>query len=107
MSGIIRNMNTQPVMIDPDLMDIVPGYLNNIRQYCTDMKDGLQHHEYEDIRRIGHGLKGTGSGYGFPEISRLGADIEDAARQQNELLISHLSETLLTYVNSVKIEAAT
>jgi len=44
------------------------------------MREALLVHDLALIQRIGHNCKGTGTGYGFPEISQAGAAIEKAAR---------------------------
>jgi hypothetical protein len=43
----------------------------------------LQAGRLEDIQRVGHNLKGTGSGYGFPEVTNIGRRREAAAKAGN------------------------
>jgi hypothetical protein len=44
------------------------------------MRNALAARDFASIQTIGHNCKGTGAGYGFPDISRVGAAIEQAAK---------------------------
>jgi CheY-like chemotaxis protein len=57
-----------------------PAFLQNRRLDLQKMKDALEAKDFDAISRIGHNCKGTGTGYGFPEISSLGSNLECAAR---------------------------
>ncbi len=97
--------NTEEIVyIDSDLLEIVPGYLSNIRQYCKDIQTALESKDYESIQRIGHGLKGTGSGYGFDKITEWGAQIETAAKENKPEVLVKTNTILSDYVNTVKYE---
>lgn len=45
---------------------------------------------YLDIERFGHNLKGTGVGYGFDQLSRIGERLESASKSQNGGAIERL-----------------
>jgi PAS domain S-box-containing protein len=60
-----------------------PAYLTNRRLDLTKMRDALAAGDFAAIQSIGHNSKGTGAGYGFPEIGNLGSVIEKAARAQD------------------------
>jgi PAS domain S-box-containing protein len=57
-----------------------PAFLANRWVDLARMRDAMNVKDFATIRTIGHNCKGTGSGYGFPEISLAGAAIEQAAR---------------------------
>jgi hypothetical protein len=44
------------------------------------MRDALAARDFATVQTIGHNCKGTGVGYGFPNISSLGSAIEAAAK---------------------------
>jgi hypothetical protein len=52
---------------------------------------------------LGHQLKGTGQGYGFPEITRTGAAIESAAVAGDEETIRSQIRVLDAYLDRVEI----
>jgi CheY-like chemotaxis protein len=57
-----------------------PAFLENRRADLSKMKDALKTRDFAVIQHIAHDCKGIGAGYGFPEIGRIGANLECAAR---------------------------
>jgi CheY-like chemotaxis protein len=56
-----------------------PAYLANRHADLLKMRDALAAGQFAVIESIGHNCKGTGTGYGFPAITRLGASLQTAA----------------------------
>lgn len=71
------------VTVDADLEELIPGFLENRRQDVENLQAAAEKSDYENLRSIGHSLKGVGGGYGFMKISELGATIESAANEQD------------------------
>ncbi len=92
------------VYIDPDLEDLIPGFLENRQSDIEEINQALQQGNYESVQVLGHGMKGAGSGYGFDEISEIGAKLEDAAKNQDGSSIRILAEELKTYLEQVEIK---
>jgi PAS domain S-box-containing protein len=69
----------QVVTIDDPIAARRPEYCANRRLDLTKMQNAMAHGDFGTVKVIGHNCKGTGTGYGFPEISRLGFVIENAA----------------------------
>ncbi len=59
--------------------------------------------DFEQLRLIAHDIKGTGAAYGFPDLTRLSALIEDSARDRNA---AQLTQQLLDLNEYVKTAAA-
>ncbi len=57
-----------------------PAFLANRRQDLIKMRDALAAGDFGTIQSIAHNCKGIGTGYGFPDITNLGAAIERAAK---------------------------
>jgi signal transduction histidine kinase/DNA-binding response OmpR family regulator len=57
-----------------------PAFLTNRRRDLEKMQAALATRDFSAIRAIAHNCKGTGTGYGFPEISSLGAKISMASK---------------------------
>lgn len=57
-----------------------PAFLENRWLDLSKMKDALLTKDYAAIQHIGHNCKGIGKGYGFPDISEAGSNVECAAR---------------------------
>ncbi len=65
--------------VDADLAELIPGYLANRRRDVEAIAVALEHADYENVRHLGHNMKGSGAGYGFDRISEIGASLEQAA----------------------------
>ena len=77
-------MNTHNLVIcDADLDDIIPGYLAGKIEECVQLHELAQQGDFEEIRSIAHGMKGSGGCYGFTVISGIGSAMETAAKAGN------------------------
>lgn len=91
------------VYIDPDLAEIVPGFLENRRRDVQFLQTALQHNELKTIRVLGHRMKGDGGGYGFDTISAIGEALELAAAQQDRLTIERETSKLSDFLNRLDV----
>ncbi len=91
------------VHIDEDLEEIVPNFLKNREKDIQSISRSLDGGDYEAIRIIGHGMKGSGSGYGFDGISRMGEAIEAGAIEGNADEIGKIARELSTYLDRVEV----
>jgi two-component system sensor histidine kinase/response regulator len=94
----------EPIRIEipPGLEDIVPGYLASRRKEVPEMMALLAASDFARLAVLGHNLKGTGGGYGFPELTRLGAALEQSAKQADYgTLRTHMTE-LGNYLDRVQ-----
>ena len=91
------------VIIDPDLADLVPGFLNNRRRDVDRLKALLEVDNFADIRMIGHNMKGAGGGYGFDPITDLGGTIERAALACDTQTIEQSIAQLADYLARVDV----
>jgi hypothetical protein len=82
-----------PSAIDPAIQELVPNFLANRKRDVGLSRTALASANFNELRRIGHNLKGTGPTYGFPTLGALGARIESAAKAGNaELLEQSINE---------------
>jgi len=65
---------------DEEVEALAEGYLDRRTADVASLRALLDRGDLDEMRRLGHNMKGSGSSYGFPEISRIGARIEAAAR---------------------------
>jgi len=94
------------VRVDEDLLELVPGYLENQRRAVIKMDQALQDGDYEPIRVLGHGMKGAGAGYGFDAISDIGRRLEAAATARDNGEIAVLIKELAEYLARVEVDTA-
>jgi HPt (histidine-containing phosphotransfer) domain-containing protein len=90
------------VEVAGELRELIPRFLANRRLEIEQLRDAVARGDFEVARRIGHTLKGVGGGYGFEEITRLGAAIESAARAGGRGL-AELADELAEYLDRVEI----
>ena len=91
------------VRVNRIIADLVPGYLDARRSEITEIRRRIESRDLETLRVIGHQLKGSGEGYGFREITLLGAQIEDAAQGGDLRTIAEAADRLEHYVRSVTV----
>lgn len=91
------------IKADPDIKDLLPGYLENRRKDIELIKKALEAEDWQEIKTIGHRMKGSGASYGFVDISQLGKAIEEAAHNQDKEKIKDATRELEKYLSRVRI----
>jgi HPt (histidine-containing phosphotransfer) domain-containing protein len=92
------------VKVDKDLEDLIPGFMQRRRADVESLKASLSAGKLDKIRITGHSMKGTGGGYGFEDLTQIGAELEKAADSGNADEISSLVRRLEQYLDNVVIE---
>ena len=91
------------VKVDPDLADLIPGYIEKRRQDVGKAEKLLQAGQFEELRSIGHKIKGSGGGYGFSGLSEIGAALENAAKAVDGEQIKITLSKLQNYLERLEI----
>lgn len=94
------------VRVDPDLMELMPDFLESRRSDVLLLSQELNSHNYDTIRVMGHRMKGYGSSYGFDLITDIGAAIETAAENGQSDIIRSQIDLLGEYIEAVEIVEA-
>ncbi|MHC9543923.1 MAG: Hpt domain-containing protein [Vulcanimicrobiota bacterium] len=89
--------------VDEELMDLIPGFLENRRRNIMDIRNWLMENNFAEIQRVAHEMKGNGSMFGFEEISAIGKEMERAAKNNDRREIEKLSNQLDRYLSLVKV----
>jgi len=92
------------VLVDPVFKKIIPQYLQDIKNDVEYMAEALKEDDFEAIRLKSHDIKGSGGGFGFNEISRIGNSIEDAAKAENKQDMEKRINELSLYMAALKVE---
>ncbi|HZD54303.1 MAG TPA: Hpt domain-containing protein [Woeseiaceae bacterium] len=74
------NENSYTVTVPKDLEDLIPMFMSNRRKELETLRSALAARDLEQLRQLGHRMKGVGNSYGFEKVSTLGKQIEDGAR---------------------------
>ena len=72
--------NAYRVTVARDLADLIPVFMKNRSKELDSLRVALAAADYEQLRQLGHRMKGVGTSYGFPRVSAIGKHIEDGAR---------------------------
>jgi len=100
-SQSITRRDVAPADVDPDVIELLPSYLEDLRSDLRSLNWHLVGGDFEAMRRIGHNLKGSGSTYGLDRISELGALLEDAAKAREAAFIEDLMAQLARYMDEL------
>ena len=84
------------VYVDADLQDLIPGFLGNRHRDAERLLAAARSNDFESARIIGHGMKGSGGGYGFPRITELGDKVEVNTRTEVEEALKNLKSAIKT-----------
>jgi HPt (histidine-containing phosphotransfer) domain-containing protein len=68
------------VKVDKNLEDLIPTFLSNRRKELEALRAALAAADFEQLRQLGHRMRGVGNSYGFDDVSVIGKHIEDGAR---------------------------
>ena len=77
------NDKTITVTVAKDLEDLIPTFMANRSKELETLRIALGAGDMEQLRQLGHRMKGVGNSYGFELISVLGKQIEDGARAKD------------------------
>ena len=94
--------NDLTVVVDEDILDIVPIFLDNQRKALEKMLEHVA--DGSHLRKAGDSMKGVGGMYGFDWISRFGAELEGAV-ERNPEQIPEMLEQLGWYLDEVRFTA--
>jgi PAS domain S-box-containing protein len=99
------------VDIPPGLEEAAVRYIQKRKCELPQFTSLVEAGEFEQVRRLAHNIKGTGASYGFPDLTRVGREIESAAREQNPAAVSagllqladfvHAAESILEQTHPV------
>jgi HPt (histidine-containing phosphotransfer) domain-containing protein len=87
------NESLYKVIVARELEDLVPVFMKNRRKELDTLRGALAAADFEQLRQLGHRMKGVGNSYGFTHVSTLGEEIEASARRRDEAALqAHISE---------------
>ena len=95
---------TVTVRVDETLRDLIPHYLENRRHDVERLKEALVREDFEAIRVLGHSMAGSGGGYGFPTLTRIGRTLEKAGQQKDRETVETQLHELASYLRKVVVE---
>lgn len=82
---------------------LLPRYLKNRRHDLAKLLGFVRKGDLESVRKMAHNWKGTGTSFGVPKITELGAAIEAAAKNGDGALCRRLAIELYVWLRRVEI----
>ena len=91
------------VVVAKDLEDLVPTFMKNRVKELETLRTALAGGDLEQLRQLGHRMKGVGNSYGFEKVSALGKQIEDGAQTGERAGLGACIVDYADYLARVKI----
>jgi HPt (histidine-containing phosphotransfer) domain-containing protein len=93
----------EPFTVDTDEVDdeLIEVFIDELKRLTDELQQGLQQNDQEMIRMAAHSIKGMGGTIGLPELSVLGLEIENMAKEDRfpdtAPLVHALAEWMATF----------
>lgn len=92
------------VIIDSELEDLIPNYLENRKKDLLSLKGFWKNEDYKEIKNLAHKIAGSGGSYGFDQLSHISKQIEDNINSQLYHEIEYHLQEMDHYLNNIEIE---
>ncbi|HUN69735.1 MAG TPA: Hpt domain-containing protein [Burkholderiales bacterium] len=98
-------MSDQPIAVTvaKDLEDLIPTFMKNRSKEVETLRTALAAGDLEQMRQLGHRMKGVGNSYGFEKVSTLGRQIEDGAKAGDRAALEARIAEYTDYLARVQI----
>ena len=97
------NDKIHTVTVAKDLEDLIPTFMKNRVRELDTLRAALAGGDMEQLRQLGHRMKGVGNCYGFEKVSALGKLLEDGAKSGDRAVLQACIAEYADYLARVKI----
>jgi HPt (histidine-containing phosphotransfer) domain-containing protein len=91
------------VVVPEELEPLVPRFLEKRHAEVEVLREAAERGDLETLRSRGHALKGTAGGYGFQELTELGAALETRADEGDLSGASEVVGRIAAYLARVDV----
>jgi len=91
------------VTVPRDLEDLIPVFMSNRKKELDALRIALAAADFEQLRQLGHRMKGVGNSYGFAQVSDFGKHVEDGARSGDRALLESTIVRYTEFLSRVQI----
>jgi HPt (histidine-containing phosphotransfer) domain-containing protein len=91
------------VKVAKDIEDLIPVFMKNRHKELEALRVALAAADFEQLRQLGHRMKGVGNSYGFDRVSTIGKYIEDGARSGDRAALQASISEYGDYLSKVQI----
>jgi HPt (histidine-containing phosphotransfer) domain-containing protein len=96
------NENDCKVIVQKDLEDLIPVFMRNRHKELDSLRAALAAADFEQLRQLGHRMKGVGNSYGFTTSRRSASTSRTARARRPRSLQARISE-YEEYLSKVQI----
>lgn len=79
-----RSAPRTEVEVDPDILELVPGFCESRRKDLSNLNDFVSNNDFISIAKVSHTIKGVARPYGFPTLENLAVKLEIAAKEGDQ-----------------------
>ena len=97
------NQQVYKVVVARDLEDLIPVFLRNRHKEVDSLRAALAAADFEQLRQLGHRMKGVGNSYGFALVSTFGKQIEEGAHSGDRAALAARIVEYAEYLAKVEI----
>ena len=84
----------------PEFQALIKEYLEYLKGLLPEVREKLADSSYDDVYKYAHNIKGTGTSYGFVELTGLGAEICQEIKAENYALLSEKLDSIEALLDS-------
>ncbi len=88
---------------DPDFQELLEQFAAAIPERREGLLAANRDGAFDLLRTRAHQLKGAGGGYGFPRLSELAAELENACRENDPIGIATALAPVIDYLNRIAV----
>lgn len=85
------------------IQELAPGYLAARKQEIPEMMKLLAEGDFKRLSILSHSMRGSGASFGFPEITKFGAALENHARQSDLVSFGQELGRLKKYLDELEL----
>jgi HPt (histidine-containing phosphotransfer) domain-containing protein len=86
---------------DEDFIDLVNLFVNSMSEKIELMRQAFRENNVLSLQTYAHQLKGSGTGYGFSDLSTLASDLEESCKNNDILKMTADLETIINYMSHI------
>ena len=98
------NEDLLDVTVAKDLEDLIPTFMRNRQKEHDALKAALAAADFDQLRQLGHRMKGVGNSYGFAHVSTIGKHVEDGARSGDRAALEATIAEYGEYLSKVRVK---
>ncbi len=83
-------------------LELKLNYLSRRIQDLQQLRESLERDDFSVALKLGHQVKGNATTFEFPQMTHLGLQMEQAAKLQDKVSLSHLATKMETAINNAQ-----